>query len=115
MKIFVYSVFDQAVKAFGQPVFFRSQGEALRSWMDACADVKSNMNKHAKDYTFFELGEYDDTKGCFLNLTTPVAVMSALQALPVAGLQAEVSDPALMDALRSSVLQSPPGRQNGGL
>jgi hypothetical protein len=82
MNILVYSVYDAGVKAFGQPLFFRAEGEAIRSWLDACADEKSNMFRHAGDYSFFRLGSYDDAFGQFANAPTPELVMSALQAKP---------------------------------
>jgi hypothetical protein len=82
MKIYVYSVFDTGVKAFGQPLFFRAEGEAIRSWLDACGDEKQNFSRHAADYSFFRLGAYDDATGKFENLATPELVMSALQAKP---------------------------------
>jgi len=65
MRMHVFSVYDDAAKAYLQPFFSRSKGEAIRSFTDACADEKSQFHKHLHDFTLVYLGEYEDTAGEF--------------------------------------------------
>lgn len=79
MKMLVFAVYDSAVKAFNQPLFFRSKGEAVRSFTDACNDPSTGFVKHAADYSFFEIGEYDDASASFAIRPAPVRVITALE------------------------------------
>lgn len=65
MRMQVYSIHDQAVKAFLLPFFVRARGEAIRSFTAAVNDEKSQFNRNYGDYTLFYLGDYDDTEGVF--------------------------------------------------
>lgn len=65
MKLELYCVFDRAVGAYLQPLFMRSRGEAIRSFSDACLDVKHQFSAHAKDYELFFFGSWDDSNGRF--------------------------------------------------
>lgn len=78
MRFEIYAVRDKAVDAFVQPLFFRSKGEALRSFLDA---VKSNdmFKAHPEDYDFYSLGTYDDNTGEFVS-AGPVVVLTGMQA-----------------------------------
>jgi len=60
MKLRVYCIFDKAVQAYLQPFVFRSEGEALRSFMDAVGAEGTPFSKHKQDYCFCWLGYYDD-------------------------------------------------------
>lgn len=75
-----YAVYDKAVGAYLRPVFTRSKGEALRSFMEACNDEKSEFSRHASDYVFFYLAEWDDGTGLF-NCVEPQRLVSALECL----------------------------------
>lgn len=63
MKLGIYSVLDKAVMAYMTPFFARADGEAMRSFKDACLDTSHNFNKHAADYTLYRLGSFDDRDG----------------------------------------------------
>lgn len=78
MRLVICAVRDKAVDAFLQPMFFRSKGEALRSFLDA---IKSNavFSAHPEDYDFYELGSYDDNTGEFLS-SGPVVLLTGMQA-----------------------------------
>lgn len=65
MRLECYSVYDKAVDAFMQPFFVRAKGEALRSFMDACSDGKSQFVSHPEDYTLFHVGTWDEDIGVF--------------------------------------------------
>ena len=63
MKIEVYAVHDSAIGAFNRPLFFRSRGEAIRSFQDAVADEQSGFRAHASHYSLHQIGTYDDSTG----------------------------------------------------
>lgn len=81
MILLSYSVYDKAVQAFMKPFYCRTKGEAVRSFMEACKDEKMEFNKHAADYTLFQLGSFDDATGRFTSVE-PERVISALECLP---------------------------------
>lgn len=78
MILKLFSVYDNGVKAYMQPFFVRSKGEAMRSWGDTVNDPKTAFYKHPQDFTLFELGEYDDETGKITNLNTPASCGTAL-------------------------------------
>lgn len=63
MKLLLCAVLDKKVGAFTPPQAYRSKGEALRSFMDACKDEKSQFARHAADYVFCSLGVMNDETG----------------------------------------------------
>ncbi|QCQ85037.1 nonstructural protein [Blackfly microvirus SF02] len=72
----IFTVYDSATRAYLQPFFCRSNGEAIRSFQDAANDPKHIFNQHIMDYTLFYLGEWDDEGGTF-EPNTPTRVTSA--------------------------------------
>lgn len=78
MRTIVCSVYDGAVKAFMQPFFTRTRGEAVRSFTDAVNDAKHQFNLHASDYTLYSMAEFDDSNGQFIMATTPEVLCTAL-------------------------------------
>lgn len=80
-KFVICAVRDAAVGAFNTPMFFRTVDEARRSFGDAVADPKSGLGGHAKDYSMWLLGEWDD-KG-EISTCAPDCLMQAIDALPL--------------------------------
>lgn len=85
MKLKVFSVFDSKVKAYMQPFYARSTGEALRMFEDAVARKEGNFFAHAEDFTLFELGSFDDSNASFEFPVTPVPLGKAIEFLPSNG------------------------------
>ena len=81
MKYVVCSVYDKAVGAFMPPFYVRSRGEAIRSFMDACADPKHQFVRNSGDYTLFQISVFDDASGAYEWANEPQRVMSALEAV----------------------------------
>lgn len=77
MKLEAYAVHDSAVGAFNAPMFFRSRGEAVRSFQDACADPKAGFRMHAEHYSFWYVGDFDMNSGS-LDSVAPERVCGAL-------------------------------------
>lgn len=59
----IFTVYDNAVKAYLPPMFLRTRGEAIRAVTEALRDPNHQFAKHSPDYVLFELGEFDDTTG----------------------------------------------------
>lgn len=79
MLLKVYSVYDSGVKSWLPPMFFRSKGEMLRAWTDACNNPESKIAKHAQDYALFELGDWDDEKASFSLHLSPISLGVAIE------------------------------------
>lgn len=77
MKLEMFAVRDNAVGAFNRPLFFRSRGEAVRSFSDAVADEKNGFLRHAEHYDFWLLGYFEDSDGKF-TIIEPERVCGAL-------------------------------------
>lgn len=60
----MFAVKDLAIGAFNTPMYFRSRGEAIRSFMDACITEKAFIS-HPEDYEFHCCGEFEDGTGIF--------------------------------------------------
>lgn len=82
MRLRIYCVLDKAVAAFLQPMFFRSEGEAKRAFIDAVSQEGHQFNKHKADYAFCYVGTFDDTTGSFES-SSPVVVLEAATASAV--------------------------------
>jgi len=59
----IAAVRDSAIDAFGQPIFVRHVGEAIRSFTDECNRSGSPFNSHPTDYELFHIGIFDDSNG----------------------------------------------------
>lgn len=77
MKLVAVAVRDSAVDAFMRPFFCPSTAFAVRSFGEAVRDPESPMNKSAPDYALYELGEFDEETGKFLNLEVPRQLVRA--------------------------------------
>lgn len=79
MILNVYSVYDSAAECYMQPFFLQSKGQAIRSFTDAVNDPSHGFSKYPDDYTLFELGSYDDSKGTFMLLSAPKSIGVAVE------------------------------------
>lgn len=64
-KAMIYAVFDNAIQAFGNPIFVAAAGAATRSFTDEVNRAGSPFNAHPDDYELFCLGIWDDNSGSF--------------------------------------------------
>lgn len=68
-----YSIYDSKTGVYSTPFYALTKGEAIRSFTDSCNDNKTMLFRYPDDYTLFEVGEFDDLKGCFIAYLTPVS------------------------------------------
>lgn len=79
MKLRMYSVFDKKVEAYMPPVYFRSEGEAKRSFVDALQNNQQFI-AHRSDYSFAFIGLFDDNLGSVEPNVAPIHVMDGATA-----------------------------------
>lgn len=77
----MFSVFDNAAKAFYPPFYQRSTAEAIRSFSDSVRDTKHVFCAHPEDYTLFEVGAFDDSNCQLVGLDPPHRVMLAVEVV----------------------------------
>jgi len=59
----LYSVYDLAGEFYSSPLCYKTRGEALREFVETSQDERSKLAKHPEDFTFHEIGTYDDQTG----------------------------------------------------
>lgn len=77
MKIF--SVHDVKAEAYLPPIYFRSAGEAIRSFETSCKDTNSNFHKYPSDFTLVELGEFDEQSASIATHDKPRILSNAAE------------------------------------
>jgi hypothetical protein len=64
MNINVYTIYDEAAKAYITPFFMQNDGLAIRAFQDNVnSKDESNIAKHPEQFTLFKIGVYDDQRG----------------------------------------------------
>lgn len=71
MKLRVYSIYDEKSELFARPSFLAKDGQAMRGFGDAVGDPQSDLHKHYKDFSLYQLAEFDDETGKFVNEDIP--------------------------------------------
>jgi len=79
MKSKFYAIYDSKSEAFSNPFVIKTRGEALRGWTDAANDPKTQYYSHPADFTFFEIGEYEDQTGQLIPFETKIPLGTALE------------------------------------
>ena len=75
-KLNVFSIRDEALKAFNNPVYMPTIDTARRSFGDAVVKDE-NFRNHPNDYSLFHLGTYDDETARFEQFDIPVRIAVA--------------------------------------
>lgn len=78
----VFTVYDSKAETYAQPFFSSTTGQAIRSFQDAVEQPDHIFNKHAADFTLFEIGVYDDATGALHSLEAKVNLGTALDYIP---------------------------------
>lgn len=60
-KLIVLSVFDSKTKEYTTPHYAKTKAEAIRSFMSACEDTNTNLNKYPSDFSLEHIGEFNST------------------------------------------------------
>jgi len=59
----IFSVYDCKAEAYLQPFFSPTKGLAMRAFIAAVNKVGHDFNTYANDYSLWEIGEWDESKG----------------------------------------------------
>lgn len=92
MILFAYAVFDVKSATYGQPMFFISEGAAIRAFADVADESSSLICKHPEDFSLYEVGSFDDQTGLFTVRQEPLFKVKAA-ALPGKPVEVEFPDP----------------------
>lgn len=79
----MFTVYDSKSEAYLPPIFHRSRGEALRAFEATANTPDHQFNKYAGDFTFFELGEYNDSTGEITQLPAKINLGTALEFIEI--------------------------------
>jgi hypothetical protein len=76
MILFVVCVKDRAADVFNRPFFVPHRNVAIRDFTDEVnrVAVDNQLNKHPDDFDLYLLGEFDDSRGAFVNNEPQVLV-----------------------------------------
>ena len=74
----VYSVFDNAAKAFLPPFFLPEEAMAIRTFSDCVNSDTHQFGLNPGDYTLMYLGEFEQSSGLF-NSMVPEKVINGLE------------------------------------
>lgn len=81
MNTKMFSIYDTAIQAYMRPFFAQSAGQAVRMFEDLVMDPQHEINRHAEDYTLWQLGEFDDQDASYkvekIPLGTALEIKSA--------------------------------------
>jgi hypothetical protein len=80
MKMNIYSIYDQAAKAYLNPFFLHNDGLAIRAFQDNVNSTDdNNIAKHPDQFTLFKLASYDDQTGLIEALPSPTHLTGGLE------------------------------------
>lgn len=79
MNVKLFCVYDCKSEIFKPPFTALTTADALRSWAAICNDPQTQISMHPADFTLFELGTYDQTKGEFTLYAAKVSLGTALE------------------------------------
>ena len=81
----IYSVYDDAAKAFLQPFFAVTDGLAIRSFTEAVNDPNTSLSKYPSQFTLFQIGEYEDSDARISIPSTPRSMGLAVEFVRTPG------------------------------
>lgn len=81
MILKAFAIRDSKSEHFNQPWFKSTQAQAERDFHTITNDPKSTINSYPDDFDLYYLGEYDDQKGIFTSLDTPLHLKKAVQCI----------------------------------
>lgn len=83
MEHVVFSIYDSKAEAYLPPFITPNIAVAVRMFSSAACDPTHNFAKFAGDYTLFEIGKFDDSKGEFISVRAHVNHGTALVHMQV--------------------------------
>lgn len=101
MDINIYTIYDQAAKAYMKPIFLNTDGMAIRAFQDAVnSDTPSDISQHPEQFTMFKIGEYDDQKGLINSYDSPEYLAAGHELLEGNGIVEDIQVTADVEQLK---------------
>nr|WAE43789.1 MAG: nonstructural protein [Microviridae sp.] len=77
----IYNVYDSKAESWGMPLFYDCRANALRSLQECvnANDEKNQISKYPADFTFFEIGSYNQQTGSFELYETKINLGLAIE------------------------------------
>lgn len=75
----IFTVYDEASDAYLQPFFMATQAAAVRAISELANDPNHQFCKHAKDFTLFEIGQFNDANAHIDTYKTSKAIVKCLE------------------------------------
>jgi hypothetical protein len=72
-----FAIYDAKVKNYTKPEFFMTTEQAIRAFANSCKQEGSSLGMNPEDYSYWELGSYDQEKGTLASLTAPTQIARA--------------------------------------
>lgn len=63
-----YTLLDSKTGIYSQPVYFATDGAAVRSIIELGLDTNTMVGRHPSDYVLYSIGGFDDNTGMFQSL-----------------------------------------------
>lgn len=83
MLVKVFSVFDSKAECFLPPFYQQTTGLAIRAFAAACNKEDHDFHMHSEDFSLFELGEFDQEAGTFVQYEAKKALGLAKQFVEI--------------------------------
>lgn len=81
MNITMFSVYDSKAAAYLQPLFASNQAVGIRMFSTAANDEEHEFNRHAGDFTLFEIGTFECDSGVFTPHKAHLSLGTALEQI----------------------------------
>ncbi len=85
MKHEIFSIFDSAARAYLPPFVLPEETMAIRVFSDCVNSGDHQFGAHPGDYTLFNLGVWDNSKGVIMPLLACKKVCNGLELVVVPG------------------------------
>lgn len=79
----VFSLFDKTSLSYNLPMFYTSQGEAMRGFLDIIEDTRTIVHRHPEDFSLYLIGSFDENSGLVDSLQEPKQVCTAIDLIRV--------------------------------
>lgn len=73
----IFAIYDRKSQIYRFPNFYRNEGQAARSLLQACTDLQTEIGRFPADFELYELGSWDDERGILYSIEKPIFVVSA--------------------------------------
>lgn len=81
MKMRIYAIRDCKADYFNNPIALRTDMEAQRAFVEACAPGQDTMiSRYPEDYVLAHIAEFDNSNGLVESMDTPAVIMTGIDA-----------------------------------